>query len=319
MQFDLEATTAAFGLRERVVSKGVLVTSAFGYEPPVDAWQFAVQLMSTDGDTAAPLKEPLTMTELAELRANLPKLNTRKLTVCFGEDRTHALVVEGRLDLGTHGPEQVNGAAWSKFLPEGDGEQELRAFIDRSVNMLSELPMNRIRSEEGLLLANLLWPWGHGQHPRLPNLALHRGEPSIVVTDNLYAYGLARLVKFRPILRGSVGSGVQTNFRNIRETATGTTTYGLLDTPERFARSEMFDELAWWMQQFSTEVLERWRDERAQRPIRLLVAFPSGEAGFALIFDSERPNRSTFHLRKEYVPELPKRELVDVVENFLAE
>ncbi|MFX6823313.1 hypothetical protein ABTH33_20400, partial [Acinetobacter baumannii] len=81
----------------------------------------------------------------------------KRLTPVFGPRLTHGLVwEEGSLDLGTRTPPV--GESVHTGLPEGDGERLLRQLIDDSVNLFSELELNRRRMDEGKSPFNLLWP-----------------------------------------------------------------------------------------------------------------------------------------------------------------
>lgn len=69
----------------------------------------------------------------------------------------------------------------------------LRRFIDDSINLLGEQEFNLRRIDEGLAPVNLIWPWGQGFPPVIPNLALQRGTPCHVLSPALGLRGLSKM------------------------------------------------------------------------------------------------------------------------------
>lgn len=181
------------------VADGPLTIAAFGKEPPPRSVHFHLSLASLDvSGTVRATPDRIAAAEFDELSKLLSKLDTRSLTVVVGSALDHGLVWEsGSLDLGTTPIVQADGKEWSTVLPEGDGEPLLRRLIDDSVNLLSDLDVNKRRVDEGFAPLNLLWPWGQGIRPELPNLSLLRGKPTLVQSRNLRLLGLAALQQCR--------------------------------------------------------------------------------------------------------------------------
>ncbi|HZH98332.1 MAG TPA: hypothetical protein VEX38_05125, partial [Fimbriimonadaceae bacterium] len=173
-----------------------LTVAALGADPPGKSVHFHLSLLSLIDGVARPA-EP-TEEEVRHILSASERLNTKRLTVVPGAGCDHGLVWEnGSLDLGTTPAEEVCGHPVRSHLPQGDGERILRRFIDDSVNLLSELELNRRRSGEGEPEVNLLWPWGHGFREPVANLTLRRGEVGWVLSDSLRMQGLARLAGYR--------------------------------------------------------------------------------------------------------------------------
>lgn len=303
---------------EVVVEPGVLTVAALKAEPPARAWNFHLSLLSDDGGTARRLPFKLAPEEEAVLKANLPRLNTKTFTFLPGEQYDHALVVESNLDLGTTAADEIIGKPWAAHLPDGDGEQHLRAFIDAGLNMLSELEFNRIRHEEGQPLVNLVWPWGHGRRPELPNLAFERGEPSKVLIDSLRMDGLARLVRLRPV-RSELGIGLPFKFEKALAHCDGTTTYLVLESPGKFAPDGMWEEVGWWLRELDNRFLSPMREERKERPLDLLMLFSGAERGLAFRYRTYRPAEGSVPFSLETAHEAKPIDVGDLVRNFLSE
>ncbi len=303
---------------EVVVEPGVLTVAALKAEPPARAWNFHLSLLSDEAGIAQRLPFKLTSEEETAIKANLPRLNTKTFTFLPGEQLDHALVVESNLDLGTTPAEQIVGESWASKLPDGDGEQHLRGYIDAGLNMLSELEFNRIRHEEGQPIVNLVWPWGHGRRPDLPNLAFERGEPSKVLTDSLRMDGLARLVRLRPV-RQDLGSGLPFKFEKALSHCDGTTTYFVLETPGKFAVDAMWEEVGWWLRELDNRLLSPLREERKERPMDLLLVISGAEKGLAVRYRTYRPAESSVPFSLETAEEAKPIDVGDLVRNFLRE
>jgi 2,3-bisphosphoglycerate-independent phosphoglycerate mutase len=179
------------------LAPGPIVVAALGVDPPERSVHFELSLLSVDEDGL--VNRPPTPPNDQEMRALAAagaRLATKRLIPVFGHRLTHGLVwEEGSLDLGTSSP--VEGSPVYAHLPEGDGEPLLRQLIDDSVNLFSELELNRRRVDEGKAPFNLLWPWGQGFRHPLPNLALRRGSSVEVRSGSLRLRGLSRLVGYR--------------------------------------------------------------------------------------------------------------------------
>lgn len=161
------------------LAAGPLMVAALGLEPPSRSVHYWLSLLSADesGHVRSPESVRLDPPIRAALEDAMARLATRRLHPRFGFEADHALVLEqGSLDVGTHEPETVVGKPWMESRPEGDDERRLRTLIDDSMNLLDGLEFNRRRADEGLPKLNLLWPWGPGFPPEMPNLALRRGE-----------------------------------------------------------------------------------------------------------------------------------------------
>lgn len=199
---------------------GPLTVAALGADPPPRSLHFHASLLSLEGGVAGPLPA-LDATTVRAVTAAAARLNTRALTFVPGENVDHGLVWEGRGDLGTTPAAEVLGQAIAAHLPEGDGEPMLRRFIDDSVNLLEELPLNEMRREEGLPPINLLWPWGQGERVPVPNLALRRGAPATVFSDSLRMAGLCRLVGYRHADRHAFGRRLNLRWESLVREALG--------------------------------------------------------------------------------------------------
>jgi 2,3-bisphosphoglycerate-independent phosphoglycerate mutase len=285
---------AWFGLppESRSIAQGPLTVAALGADPPSGSVHFHVSLLSCDpAGRVAALGRPPSDAGTRTIVEAAHRLNTRRLTFVAGEAADHGLVWEnGSLDLGVVPAAEALGRAVAEALPEGDGERPLRQWIDDSVNLLSELPLNHERREEGLPPANLLWPWAPGMREPLPNLALHRGEPAWYVTRSMRARGLARLLGYRHGDPELLGNGFNFSVRTLTEELLARPpSVAVLDSFERARAAGRIDEASWLLDELDREgfatVLDRIETER----VRLTLLAPDAEGGLGLEYDSAVP------------------------------
>lgn len=178
---------------------GVLMVSSLGFDPPPSSLHFNLSLLECDSMGCAHLPQTLPFPEeSAELKAAITRLNTKRLTVLLGRALDHALVWEdGPDELSTVDRRQLIGQSIASSLPRGTQESYLRRFIDDSVNILTDLDLNRRRLDNGFGALNLLWPWGQGFRPTFPNLTLTYGRPLTFWSEGYRFSGCARLLGLR--------------------------------------------------------------------------------------------------------------------------
>ncbi len=78
------------------------------------------------------------------------------------------------------------------YWPEGDGAERLRQMMYDSLEILDNHEINRQRLEEGKLPGNMIWLWGQGYAPSLPNFLATFGKRGAVITAVDVVRGLAR-------------------------------------------------------------------------------------------------------------------------------
>ncbi len=291
------------GLNPTVVNlrQGPLTVAALGADPPDRSTHFHLSLLEfADGKVVGSelLPSPSDLRQVLEVAK---KLNTKALTLVAGEGRDHALVWEGLGDLATISAADATGKALRTVLPEGDAEVILRRYIDDSINLLSELELNQVRAEEGLPQLNLLWPWGQGTRHRVPNLALKRGAPSLVISPSLRMQGLARLAGYRHEPRSALRSGINLNLGLVRERVLSRdSTIVYLPVFGALRAEGMLEEAAWFTRRLDDELFVPIAESLAEDPLRLTLLAPSGKnVGLALQVDSgvRRDNVTPFDTR----------------------
>lgn len=286
-----------YGPNEAEMADGPLTVSALGAEPPDDSIQLHLSLASFDGTRfISPVEEP--DAELASsIARSLSRLNTRKLTLLPGTGLDHGLVWERRAELGTFPPSEATRGLLRQYLPAGDGEVELRRLIDDSINLLSELELNRRRVDEGLSPFNLLWPWGQGYSKKVPNLGLRYGERVQVESSSMRLAGLVRMAGLR---HGSLASVSPEAFMR-RMTCGFDSNLAQIYLVDHFPDIEELEPRHWLARFFDQHVLSRLVKMRREETLRisLYILGKSGKLGLALLVDpnDDARNRHPFDER----------------------
>lgn len=276
--------------REIELSEGVLAVSAFGADPPERSVHFCLSLMSTDGKCATQPSFLMPAELLREIWNEALRLETSRLILVKGFNLHHGLVWEdGSSELQCLEPMEVEDRGLLQSLPKGDGENMLRRFIDDSINLLSDLEANRVRQEEGLEPVNLLWPWGPGFRPQMPNLTVERGMSVQVESPSPRLKGLCRLVGYRHGDPWSTGTGTNLKLESIASSLQRVPS-GLAVVPSigEFRTKEKHEEASWLGREILGRLVEPLLREENDLPLRLLLIAtrPDGE-GLAIDFRSD--------------------------------
>ncbi len=259
-----------------LLAPGPLVTAALRAEPPDRAVHFCCSVLTYADDTVTPLALKISPIEHATLLASAARLNAKNLTFVPGPEFDHGLVwEEGSVDLATTEPTPAPLPFLSN-LPRGDGEPRLRRFIDDSINILTELDMNRRRAEEGLPLVNCLWPWGQGFRMPVPNLTLRYGEPIQVESANIRLEGLSRLAGLLHGDRSRFGTGTATKLARLTEPRLPVQ-IAVIEAADQFRRADM-EALDWFIHELDRELFSRLAKWPGDQPLRVTVL--GGTLGF---------------------------------------
>lgn len=291
---------------ESSLPPGPLFVAAFGAEPPSRSVHFCLTLCGLVGDVVCPVAG-LQPQELEAVKAAMPRLNTKKLTAVWGFGTHHGMVWEsGSLDVGeTSFPDAV-GRAIADCLPRGEGETILRRYIDDSVDLLSELTFNARRLDQGLPPANLLWPWGPGFPPSIPNLNLSYGPGFRVESALIPVAGLAKLGRANHGDLHTLGSPSDYAMDHLSNLLNG---FGpsvvVIDWFSRLARTEDWERF---------EVLSREVDELADE---CHVIAPSAHGAGLALLKSPSPTPAVFDQMALDDHALPGKTLSELVREAL--
>jgi 2,3-bisphosphoglycerate-independent phosphoglycerate mutase len=267
--------------------QGALTVAALGFEPPVNSVRFHLSLMSlSDGQADWPQERP-NRTEERLIMEAAQRLTTKRLTVIEGRRLDHGLVWEaGSLDVRTVPASEVLGRPIRPNLPEGDGEALLRRLIDDSVNLLTDLEVNRVRLDEGRPAWNLLWPWGQSRGVSLPNLWLQRGERAFVTSGSLRLAGICSLAKWEHSDWCRLGSGTAVQLTEVAKSALGhPVTVSVIESFSRFRNLNQREEARWLIRELDERLLAPLYEASMKEPVRIVLAAPGSQGGLALVVE----------------------------------
>jgi 2,3-bisphosphoglycerate-independent phosphoglycerate mutase len=180
---------------QHYTGRGPVEAAAMGISMADKDVAYRASLISTDGEKLLDYSAGHIATEDARpLIEACRKLCTSRQKLFPGVSYRHILLWDdGPLDVLTHAPHENMGKRLEEILPAGDRESQLRRIIWDSIELLSDLPFNRRRRDEGKPPANTLWPWGQGRAPRLPSFFSRRGITGAVISAVDVIKGLGRL------------------------------------------------------------------------------------------------------------------------------
>ncbi len=157
---------------------------------------FRCSLIATDGKTLLDYSSGHVATEEARKIIELAsqKLCIPGMSLFPGVSYRHILRWSGGpVDVKTAPPHEHMGTLLADIYPQGEQETRLRKFIEDSINLLDDLPYNRMRRNEGKMPANTLWPWSPGRAPQLPLFSKLRGLTGAVISAVDVVRGLGKL------------------------------------------------------------------------------------------------------------------------------
>jgi 2,3-bisphosphoglycerate-independent phosphoglycerate mutase len=96
-------------------------------------------------------------------------------------------------------PHDITDRAVEPYLPAGEGAERLNEIMRRSVEILSDHPVNRQRHADGKTTATSVWFWGQGKQPAVPTLKGRFGVEGSVISAVDLVNGLGRLAALQVI------------------------------------------------------------------------------------------------------------------------
>jgi 2,3-bisphosphoglycerate-independent phosphoglycerate mutase len=173
----------------------VAIMSVLGYNPqvyytgrgPLEAANMGVQLGADDvafrcnlvtlGGTPYYLMEDFTAGHITSQEAKIiindinKELGTDSFQFYPGVSYRHLCVwKDGKHRLETTPPHNITGKAIEKYLPHGEGAEEINNLMVSSQVFLKYHPVNQLRHGEGKKPANSIWLWGQGRVPQFTKL-----------------------------------------------------------------------------------------------------------------------------------------------------
>jgi 2,3-bisphosphoglycerate-independent phosphoglycerate mutase len=111
------------------------------------------------------------------------ELGTEELKFYAGVSYRHLLIHRGGSEsLKCTPPHDITGRMYEEYLPAGEGQEVIRALMERSRSILSDHSVNRKRRAAGKNPGNIIWPWGQGRAPDMPSILQKYGFTGSVIS-----------------------------------------------------------------------------------------------------------------------------------------
>jgi 2,3-bisphosphoglycerate-independent phosphoglycerate mutase len=152
-----------------------------------------------DGEMIDYSADHITSEEAAELISAVDRdLGDESFKFHAGVSYRHLLIARGKAGedwdrgLACTPPHDIIGQPIADHLPTGEGEILLNRLMQRSVEVLSDHPVNRRRRKSGKKPATMIWLWGQGKRPSMPTFLELYGMTGSVISAVDLIRGMGR-------------------------------------------------------------------------------------------------------------------------------
>jgi 2,3-bisphosphoglycerate-independent phosphoglycerate mutase len=137
-----------------------------------------------------------------------------------GVSYRHLLVWRnGRQDMKTTPPHDITGKCIDKFLPQGDGSEDILHLMTATRELLAAHPVNSARSAENKLPVNLIWLWGQGKAPKMKTYRERFGLSGAVISAVDLIRGIGVYAGLQVIKVPGATGYVDTNYKGKADAA----------------------------------------------------------------------------------------------------
>ena len=298
--------------RRYYTGRGPIEALAMGV--PMDSGDVAYRcsLVSSDGTTLfdnsaghISTDEARPLIELLDL-----KLGSDKRKFFPGVQYRHIMAEKGgSIDLQTIPPHDFVGQPLADHWPEGSGAERLKQLMYDTLELLDGHPINIKRREEGKEPGNMVWLWGQGFAPSLPNFLQTYGKVGGVISAVDVMRGLGRATGLKIIdVPGATGY-IDTDY-----TAKASYALAALDTldfvyihveaPDESGHEGNLDHKIQAIEDIDKKLLGTLRQGMAKRDNYRLVIVPDHKTPISLrtheegmvpflLYDSEKPHTAS--------------------------
>ena len=202
--------------RRYYTGRGPIEAVAMGV--PLDTGDVAYRcsLVSSDGEAMLDYSSGHISTEESRPLIELidKKLGGSRLNFYPGVQYRHIMAWRGgAVEVKTTPPHDIAGQPLAAYWPEGDGADKLKRWMYDSLEILDDHPINRQRREEGKMPGNMIWLWGQGYAPSLPNFLQTFGKRGAIITAVDVVRGLGRATGLDIINVPGATGYIDTNYR----------------------------------------------------------------------------------------------------------
>lgn len=133
-----------------------------------------------------------------------------------GTSYRHLLIWKNGKAAALTPPHDKLGQVIGPFLPE---EDDLKAMMEKSYDILASHPLNTERKKKGLHPANSIWFWGAGTKPALTSFKEKTGKDGVMISAVDLLKGIAVGAGMENIIVPGANGGLHTNYKGKAEAA----------------------------------------------------------------------------------------------------
>jgi 2,3-bisphosphoglycerate-independent phosphoglycerate mutase len=178
--------------------RGPLEAADMGIELGENDWAFRCNTITTDGENVVDFSAGHISSEEAALlvQALNDKLGSKDVRFYAGTGYRHIMIYSSEilLDLVTTPPHDIQGSPIADNLPKGKGSEFIIDLMKRSIEVLENHDVNRVRRDLGKNPANMIWLWGEGKRPAMEPFASRFGCRGAAISAVNLVRGIARLI-----------------------------------------------------------------------------------------------------------------------------
>jgi 2,3-bisphosphoglycerate-independent phosphoglycerate mutase len=116
-------------------------------------------------------------------------------------------------------PHDIMGQKIDQYLPQGEGSEVFRDYMEKSRPILADHPVNKARITRGEEPATMIWLWGQGARPKLQSYKEKFGLNGSIISAVDLVNGIGRLIGLRVISVPGATGYYDTNFKGKAEYA----------------------------------------------------------------------------------------------------
>jgi 2,3-bisphosphoglycerate-independent phosphoglycerate mutase len=193
--------------------RGPLEAANLGIKLELDDVAFRCNLITASGDTLTDYSAGHIKSKEAEVLIKFvdQKLGTNRIKFYPGTSYRHLMLVKRGTDehleeVKCSPPHDIIGQSISKNLPQGDAAAILIGLMQNSRSLLAKHEINLVRIDLKENPANMIWLWGQGRKPHLPEFESKFGVGGSMISAVDLLKGLGRILGLEVInVAGATG------------------------------------------------------------------------------------------------------------------
>lgn len=229
-----------------------------------------------------------------------------------GVSYRHLLIWRGgrNRQLALTPPHDISDRRVGEYLPAGIDSAPLLDLMKKSAALLASHPVNEVRSQTGLHLANSIWFWGEGSKPALETMtSRYQIQGSVICAVDLVR-GLGICAGLKPIRVPGATGGIETNFAGKARAALDELKKGQdfvylhIESPDESGHQGSLEKKIWSIEQIDSQVIGLIREEMESLGDFRLLLLPDHPTPISLKTHSREPvpfllyDRQRPHLQK---------------------